>query len=383
MLLIKNAEVYSPSYLGKQDVLVCGGKIEYVSSHIRDLDMPCKVIHADGQILTPGFIDQHVHVTGGGGEGSFHTRTPELQLSELIESGITTVIGLLGTDGITRTPEDLYAKISALNEEGVTAYMLTGAYGYPSPTLTGSPQRDIMFIREVLGLKLAISDHRAPNISMEDFIRIASDVRVAGMLSGKPGIIVLHMGDSDTGLQPIFQALRETSIPAKVFRPTHVNRNPHLLEEGYEFLRAGGYIDYTCRMPGQPSAGECITRARDKGLPISHITCSSDGHGSWSNYAEDGSLLEIGVSGVTGMYHELQSMVQKHHIPLADALSCLTSNVADALGLSPAKGYIREGSDADLLLFTPELNLLSVVAKGSLMMDGGTLIRQGTYEKKF
>src|SRR5699024_8762235 len=144
---------------------------------------------------TPGFVDQHVHLTGGGGEGSFHTRAPEARLSELIAGGVTTVVGLLGTDGITRSVENLLAKVKALREEGITAYCLTGSYGWPSVTVTGDLRKDIVFVEEILGLKLAVSDHRAPNISVEDLIRAASDVRVAGMLSGKAGILTLHMGD--------------------------------------------------------------------------------------------------------------------------------------------------------------------------------------------
>ena len=171
MLLVKNAEVYAPEYLGKKDVLICGGKIEKIQDEIGSLPVECEVLDAEGKMLTPGFIDQHVHITGGGGEGSFHTRTPELQLSELVENGITTVIGLLGTDGITRSVENLYAKTKALCEEGVSAYMLTGAYGYPNPTITGEVDRDIVFIDEILGVKLAISDHRAPNVTEEELIR--------------------------------------------------------------------------------------------------------------------------------------------------------------------------------------------------------------------
>ena len=160
MLLVKNAEVYAPEYLGKKDVLICGGKIEKIQDEIGSLPVECEVLDAEGKMLTPGFIDQHVHITGGGGEGSFHTRTPELQLSELVENGITTVIGLLGTDGITRSVENLYAKTKALCEEGVSAYMLTGAYGYPNPTITGEVDRDIVFIDEILGVLFPIIVHR-------------------------------------------------------------------------------------------------------------------------------------------------------------------------------------------------------------------------------
>ena len=266
MLLIKNAKVYAPEYVGKKDLLVCGGKIECMEDKIEDFPIACEVIDAEEKILTPGFIDQHVHVTGGGGEGSFHTRTPELQLSELVKGGITTVVGLLGTDGLTRSVENLYAKVQALCEEGVSAYMLTGAYGYPSPTITGEVDRDIMFVEKVLGVKLAISDHRAPNVTESELIQLASKTRTAGMLSGKPGIVVLHMGDADAGLSPVFEALEKSMIPIKIFRPTHVNRRKGLLEEGYQLLEKGGYIDLTCGISEDFCPGGCILEAKEKGI---------------------------------------------------------------------------------------------------------------------
>ena len=160
MLLIKGAEVYAPEYLGKLDILVAGGKIERIGEELPEYE-GCEVMDGEGKIVTPGIIDRHVHVTGGGGEGSFHTQAPPVQLSSLLQGGVTTVIGLLGTDGISRSVENLVAKTKALKEEGISAYCLCGAYGYPSPTITGSVSKDIMFIDEILGLKLAVSDHRA------------------------------------------------------------------------------------------------------------------------------------------------------------------------------------------------------------------------------
>lgn len=381
MLMIKNAEVYSPAYEGRKDVLICNNKIEWIADRIPDMPGHCQVIDGEGLCLVPGLIDNHVHVTGGGGEGSFFTRTPEIQLSELIESGITTVMGLIGTDGMTRSAENLYAKTKALNEEGVTAYMFTGAYGYPGPTITGEAGRDIVFIDEVLGLKLAISDHRAPNVSQDELIRIASKTRVAGMLSGKPGVVILHMGDAKSGLKPVFAAIENTAIPAKIFRPTHVNRNEDLLEEGYEFMVKGGYIDLTCGIKGQPKPGDCVAEAKKRGLPLENITFSSDGHGSWSNYAPDGTLLEIGVSGVASIFKEVRRMVQEMDMDLQDALPYLTSNVAKAMEIYPQKGCLQEGSDADMLLLDKDLGIHTVIAKGQIMMEKGELKKKGTYEK--
>ena len=378
MLLIKNADVYTPEYIGQKDVLIAGGKIEYIADKI---EIPeAKVIDATNLKLIPGLIDQHVHVTGGGGEGGFKTRAPEVNLSELIKGGITTVVGLLGTDGVTRSLENLYAKTMALNEEGITAYMLTGAYDYPSPTLTGEVDRDVVLIEKVLGVKLAISDHRAPNVTLNQLIQLASKIRVAGMLSGKPGMVTLHMGDAKSGLRPVFDALENSAIPVGIFRPTHVNRNPNLLEEAYKYAEMGGYIDLTCGITGHHSPADCIVEAKRRNIPTGHITISSDGQGSWSNYDEQGKLVEIGVSSVESIYKEFKAMVLENGLEVEDALPFVTSNVAEALGLGGKKGGIQESADADVLLLNSELEIDTVIAKGNILMQGGEVLVKGTYE---
>lgn len=279
MILIKEADIYAPEHLGIRDVLICGERVEAVGENLPAL-CNCRIIEARGKRLTPGLIDQHVHLVGGGGEGSFHTRTPEICLSALIRSGITTVLGLLGTDDMTRSVENLVAKAKALTEEGITAYALCGAYGVPSLTITGSIKKDIAFINEIIGLKLAISDHRAPNISVDELIRLASDVRVAGMIGGKAGIIVIHMGDGAGRLDPVFEALEHTNIPAKTFHPTHMARTEELPQEGFKLAKLGGYMDITCDLSDPGRMPALLEEARDQGVPMERLTFSSDGQGS-------------------------------------------------------------------------------------------------------
>lgn len=380
MLLIRNADIYAPAHVGIRDVLIGGGRILHVAENIREGNIPCRILDAEGKRLVPGLIDQHVHVTGGGGEGGFHTRTPEIQLSELIRGGITTVVGLLGTDGSTRSVENLYAKTMALNEEGVTAYMMTGAYSFETPTITGDPGRDILFCRNTLGAKLALSDHRSSNIGPRELIALGSKTRVAGMLSGKPGMVILHMGNGQKGLQPVFEALENSDLPVGIFRPTHVGRNKKLREEAYKLLEMGGYIDFSCGSRKQGGPGRGIREAMNRCLPTERITVSSDGQGSWSKYDEFGNLLQMGVAGVDSMLKELRDMVEEKSFSLETALPFFTVNVAAALGLGGRKGIIRENADADLLLLDGHLQLHTVIAKGELLMEAGKLIRKGTYE---
>ena len=381
MLLIKGAEVYAPEYLGKKDVLIAGEKIERIGEDLPEYE-GCQVIDGKGRIVAPGFIDRHVHITGGGGEGSFHTQAPQVQLSDLIRGGVTTVVGLLGTDGISRSTENLVAKAKALKEEGISAYCCCGAYGHPGPTITGSISRDIMFVDEIIGLKLAVSDHRAPNITVDELIRLGSDVRTAGMLSGKAGFVCLHMGGDDRALSPVFEALERTSIPVKTFQPTHVGRAKKLQEDAFKLAKMGGTIDFTCGQFEEKikELAASLRAAKEAGVPMDKVTISSDGQGSWSNYDAAGNLTEMGVSSVDTMYRQVVYQVQNENMSLEEALSLGTRNVAKALEVYPKKGAVHEGSDADVLVLNGDLSMNTVIARGSLMMQDGVLLKKGTYE---
>lgn len=381
MLLIKGAEVYAPEYLGKKDVLIAGEKIERIGEDLPEYE-GCQVIDGTGRIVAPGFIDRHVHITGGGGEGSFHTQAPQVQLSDLIRGGVTTVVGLLGTDGISRSTENLVAKAKALKEEGISAYCCCGAYGHPGPTITGSISRDIMFVDEIIGLKLAVSDHRAPNITVDELIRLGSDVRTAGMLSGKAGFVCLHMGGDDRALSPVFEALERTSIPVKTFQPTHVGRAKKLQEDAFKLAKMGGTIDFTCGQFEEKikELAASLRAAKEAGVPMDKVTISSDGQGSGSNYDAAGNLTEMGVSSVDTMYRQVVYQVQNENMSLEEALSLGTRNVAKALEVYPKKGAVHVGSDADVLVLNGDLSMNTVIARGSLMMQDGVLLKKGTYE---
>lgn len=380
MILIKDIEIFGPEYIGKKDILIAEGKIALIEDEIIIFSEKINVINGDKLRMIPGFIDQHVHITGGGGEGSFQTRVPEITLSKLITAGITTVVGLLGTDGTTRSVENLVAKAKSLKEEGITAYVHTGSYEYPTITLTNSVKKDIVYIEEVIGSKVALSDHRSSSMTNEELARLASDVRVAGMLSGKAGILCVHMGNGKRGLKPVFEVLENTEIPVKTIRPTHVNRKKELLSESFEYARMGGIIDLTCGIYHELRPANVIKMAEEENVPLENITISSDGYGSWSKYDSSGNMLEIGVSQVETLYKEFVSMVTEFHIDFEKSLRFFTSNIAKALNLYPKKGVIKEGADADIILLNDNMEVRTVIANGKLMMHEGELIVKGTYE---
>lgn len=377
MLLIKGVQIFSPKFLGRKDLLILGTKIACIDENLNVCLPNLKVIDGSKFIATPGFIDKHVHITGGGGEGSFKTRVPEIMLSKLVEAGLTSVVGLLGTDSATRSVENLVAKANALNEEGISCYAHTGAYSSKTPTITGDIEKDIVFIDPIIGIKLAISDHRSSSVSRDELAHIVSAGRVAGMLSGKSGHTTLHMGDGQRGLDLVRDVLSEYDIPITMFQPTHVNRNERLLKQSIEFLKDGGYIDLTC-MPGITPL-ESVKMIKSQGVDSSKVTISSDGYGSYSSYDKDGKLLKIGVSSVMANLDEFRNFI-KNGFSIEDALCYFTKNVANSVGLGKFKGQICTEFDGDILLFDEEMNLEFVIAKGQILKDNEGFIKKGTYE---
>ncbi len=376
MYLIKNVEVYTPKCIGIKDVLF-SEKIELINDCI-DVDLPnIKVIDATGKKLFPGFIDNHVHITGGGGEGGFKTLVQPSQLSDFTSNGITTVVGLLGTDGTSKSVEGLVAKAKALKEEGLSVYCYTGSYELPTITLTSSVRKDIMFIEEIIGVKIAISDHRSSVVTFEELTRVASDARVAGMLSGKSGSVCVHVGEEESGLKHLFDIIEKTSLPAKTFRPTHVSRNDKLLSDAFKFTKYGGYIDITA----QNNACEAICKSIEAGINQSLITISSDGFGSWSKYDFDGKLTEFGVVEVSVLYETFKEFVIEKNMDIENALQYFTSNCASALAIGETKGHIKEGWDSDLLIVNADLELEYVFAQGRLHVKNKNQVIKGCYEK--
>lgn len=385
--LVRDGEIFAPDPLGKKDILILGGKIGAVCEpgQIKVSGFPIDELDASGKRIFPGFIDSHVHILGGGGEGGPSTRAPEITVEDIITSGVTTVIGCLGTDGTTRHMESLLAKANGLEIEGITTYIFSGSYQIPVVNLTGSVRTDIILIDKVIGAgEIAVSDHRSSQPTFEEFCRLASECRVGGMLGGKAGILHCHLGDGERRLEMFFRLIEETEIPITQLIPTHCNRNAELLEESFQFIQRGGYIDLTADLDPDPPEGDHISLAtairacKEKNAPLTNITVSSDANGSLPVFDKEGNLAGLTIATQKSLLANFKYLIQEQVLGIAETARLFSTNTADFYKLEH-KGAIKEGNDADLVILDEKWDLSGSIAMGQKMMWGGEILVKGTF----
>lgn len=388
LALLRAAEVFTPENIGKSELLIGGGEIIALERQI-DLVSEKLVDEIDlsGKWLVPGFVDSLVHITGGGGEGGFGSRTPELQLSDAVRAGVTTLVGALGTDSLTRNLSNLIAKVRELNAAGLHCLCYTGSYHFPVKTLCGSVERDIVFIPEMIGVgEVAISDHRSSQPIASELAKLAAEARVAGMIAGKAGIVSVHVGDGDGCLDPLLEVGMSSDIPLGQFYPTHINRNPRLFDAGMHFARQGGAIDLTTSTTpdilasGEIKCSRALKLLIDRRVPLERVSFSSDGQASLPLFDAKGELSGLKVGNLASLWQEVRDAILDEQIEPSLALSVVTRNPARILKLQ-GRGQLQAGGPADLLVIDPDsMQIESVMAGGKWLMREGEVLVKGQFE---
>ena len=374
-LKLVGGHVYTPEDKGIQDVLISEGKIIQIADKIDfTFETDYQEIDCTGKIVVPGFFDQHVHILGGGGENGFASLIREIQMTDCIKYGVTSVVGLLGTDAHAKSVPALVAKTKALREQGISAWCLTGSYAYPSTTLTGDLGKDIAFIDEVIGVKIAISDHRSSQVDRHELTRVAAVVRTAALLAKKPGVVHMHTGTGKIGYKDVMKIVEESDIPISQFRPTHVANQ---YEDALAFAKMGGYIDFTSDIDTKKTAH--ILAETLQVVPLHQITLSSDSNGSFPKWSKDKKIIGMGIGKMESLYLTIKDLIQEEKVDISTGISIITKNVADALEMKQ-KGRIEKGADGDFVILDANLNIDSVIALGKVMMLDKKIVAKNYYD---
>jgi len=378
--LLRGGEVYAPHRIGRADVLLGGGRILRMGTNLESAALALDTVHtidASRLRVVPGYIDQHIHLFGGGDAAGPQGRAFDLKAEDLALSGITTAVGVVGVEMETRGLPLLLRKTMELRSAGITALMYTGSFRLPAPHLLWSAAADVCFIEQVMGVKTAVSERLYPNQDLPALMQLAGEMLQAKALSGKAAVLHCHMGGMAAGMEPLFALVEQLGIDPSQILPTHVNRTAEfspVFEHALRFAKMGGTIDFSSCVSKQDAnptgvdVHEAVRSALDAGVPIERITFSSDSNVPGAVRDSEGRLTGMRVVPPSVLHRDLMRTVHDAGLPLEQALQLITSNVARVLGLQGSKGCVAEGADADIVLLDEQDRIDTVIAGGELLV---------------
>jgi beta-aspartyl-dipeptidase (metallo-type) len=395
VIILRHAELLAPDALGRRDVVIAGERIVAVAEpgvEIRGIDV--RELDLGGLTLVPGFIDNHVHVLGGGGGLGFASRAPELQTSQLTRAGITSVIGMLGFDATTKDMRALVAKTKAFKEDGISAFALTGAtLEHPVPTLTGRIRDDIAFVEEIIGVgEISVSElgyaYDSNGPGAQSIAEAATAGLLAGRLARKRGYLCLQVPPYHGAcLKPVMDMLERTGPPIGQLLPSHVNQTDAYMADAVTWAKRGGWLDVGANYSPDNNFSRATPPARaisqllEAGVPLERILLSSDGNGAPPKEEKrEGQPAVANYMPVGALQATWRRLIVEEGLSAGDALRVVTSNVAAATGLAH-KGRIAAGLDADLVALDADWQIRSVIARGRVMVEDGLPVARGMFDQ--
>lgn len=380
LTLIKNTHLYTPEYCGVKDLLLCGEKLVAIGEHLNVTGTQTQEIDAQGLNCMPGLIDQHVHIIGGGGQTGYFSLAPEISLSTLIKCGTTTVVGLLGTDGFVKSLPQLYAKTKALCQDGISAYMLTGFYGLPTPTITSSIAEDMIYLDKCIGCKIAMSDDRSSHPTKLELLRIIQQVRLGGFTSAKGGVMHVHLGALPSKIDLLLEIAKEFPSLISYISPTHMGRTHDLFLQAIEFAKLGGMVDISTGGTKYTDPHLTVMEGLERGININQMTFSSDGNAGVRRKNSETGEDTYKKAPLHKNLEQVVALIKEDGMSPSEAFKLITVNPAKNMKLK-GKGRIAEELDADFTFFDDQWQLQEVWARGTRMMHEGTVIKKGNFEE--
>lgn len=380
LTLIKNTHLYTPEYCGVKDLLLCGEKLVAIGERLNVTGTQTQEIDAQGLNCMPGLIDQHVHIIGGGGQTGYFSLAPEISLSTLIKCGTTTVVGLLGTDGFVKSLPQLYAKTKALCQDGISAYMLTGFYGLPTPTITSSIAEDMIYLDKCIGCKIAMSDDRSSHPTRLELLRIIQQVRLGGFTSAKGGVMHVHLGALPSKIDLLLEIAKEFPSLISYISPTHMGRTHDLFLQAIEFAKLGGMVDISTGGTKYTDPHLTVMEGLERGININQMTFSSDGNAGVRRKNSETGEDTYKKAPLHKNLEQVVALIKEDGMSPSEAFKLITVNPAKNMKLK-GKGRIAEELDADFTLFDDQWQLQEVWARGTRMMHEGTVIKKGNFEE--
>ena len=407
--LIKGGRVVDPSQgldtIG--DVLITDGLVVSAGTSVNDAPKDCTVIDATGLVVTPGFIDLHVHLREPGQEDKETVATGALAA---VRGGFTTICAMPNTEPPMDNAAVIRQVLDAASQAGLARVLpigcatrgrkgkeladmaelaAAGAVGFSDD---GSPIADAGLMRNALSYStttgLPVINHcEEPSLSKDGVLHegwvasrlglpgqpaaaeesmVARDIELAALTGGR--LHVAHI--STAGTLELVRRAKERGLPVTAeVTPHHLILTEEwalgTIEEGageltapdkYAPLTRSAYD--TRAKVNPPLRTEDDTEALVAGLKDGTIDAIATDHAPHTSTDKECTMQEaaFGISGLETAFGLINGLVDKGDIDLPTLIERLTTGPARVLGESyqSSIGTLKPGASGDVTVLDPE-----------------------------
>ncbi|MCL2093568.1 MAG: N-acetylglucosamine-6-phosphate deacetylase [Treponema sp.] len=369
------------SVMDRCAVLIENGKIADVFSrnrfNQRSFDSHTQVIDVEGSIIAPGFIDTHIHGFGGYG------------VEDSSAESILTMSRLLADHGVTAFNPTIYPSeppemihcvketVSAMGrEEGAQIMGIHLEGPFISPARLGAMKAEYVMPVDLVFMEQLweAAEGKIVNMTVAPELK---GMRELALFCVKKGI-VLQAGHTDAKYENMVEGMQ-----AGILHCTHLfnamsrmeHRNPNAVgavlihpEVSCEIIADGFHIHpHLYKLLQRNKAADRIVLVTDALKPTEQDQGPLLAYGDEMVF-KDGVFYRKADDIITGsaltMIRGVMNLVNSG-FSLEDAVRTASFNPAQVMGYR-TKGGLLPGMDADLVVFSKNFRILSVVARGEL-----------------
>ncbi|MDZ5253126.1 N-acetylglucosamine-6-phosphate deacetylase [Clostridium sp. LIBA-8841] len=375
-MLIKNCNIVYLDRIEPGNILVENGKIKAINPKE---ETNCEILDGQGLYVSPGFIDVHIHGAGGHDtmDGTY----------EAINE-ISKVIVKHGTTSFTPTTmtvaaEDVLKSMGAIHQakvEGTDGANVLGAHlegPFISPSAIGAQNPDFLIPPSKENFYKLVGAFEDDVVSITLAPEVDGAKELTKFLSEKG--IVVSMGHTKATYEEAMEGIRcgcshSTHLFNAMTPFTH--REPGVVGAVFdsdittETISDGIHISF-------PSLRVAYNqKTPDKVLLITDAMmacCMPDGRyslGGQDVEVKNGAarLLTGSLAGsVLTLDVAVKNVFNNTKYPLYEVIKMATYNGARHCKVEDRKGLIKEGYDADLIIFDEDINIKYVIVNGKLV----------------
>lgn len=375
---IVNAKIIFEDKIVEDMVVIFDANIKaVVGKDESDKYANCRIIDANGAYLSAGFIDLHIH--GSGGADTMDASYDALQtISEtVLQTGTTSFLATTMTmskDDIVKALVNIQNNAKLINGASILGVHMEGPF--INPAQCGAQDKEF-----ILAPSMEIIDEFAPFIRMITLApEIAGGIKFIEDINAKYPHMILSIGHSNASYEEA-----KNSFNVGISHATHLgNAMSGFHHRLPGVLGAAMDSDITCDVIADGIHTHAASlrifwkQKKEKLILITDamragcMKCGTYDLGGQAVTVSEGkaTLADGRLAGsVLRLNEALANMLKFTDITLVEAIYSVTAAPAHKLGIK--KGFIEAGYDADMVLFDEKLDILTTIVGGDIKYTKG------------